>query len=164
MVRRSTTMFFQAISNALTQCPKSYLLAQLEEQKRCLCRRPLCNCSSPSSTLLCNISLLSGWWSILCYFYAGDSRCAQKNRKYTFSKSLKWNIVVQTHVALSYPQTLVLSALAAGWLSPRKSSIDLQEAFPSFSDIIITKVSFIGVKLRVHACDDQTDEQILKIL
>ena len=72
--------------------------------------------------------------------------------------------VVQTHVALSYPQTLVLSALAAGWLSPRKSSIDLQEAFPSFSDIIITKVSFIGAKLSLHACEDQTDEQILKIL
>ena len=71
---------------------------------------------------------------------------------------------MQTHVALSYPQTLVLSALAAGWLSPRKSSIDLQEAFPSFSDIIITKVSFIGAKLSLHACEDQTDEQILKIL
>ena len=71
---------------------------------------------------------------------------------------------MQTHVALSYPQTLVLSALAAGWLSPRKSSIDLQEAFPSFSDIIITKVSFIRAKLSLHACEDQTDEQILKIL
>ena len=63
MMRRATNVF-QAISNALTQCPKSYLLAQLEEQKRCLCRRPLCNCPSPSSTLLCNISLLSGWCNI----------------------------------------------------------------------------------------------------
>ena len=59
-MRRANNVF-QAISNALTQCPKSYLLAQLEEQKRCLCRRPLCNCPSPSSTLLCNISLLSRW-------------------------------------------------------------------------------------------------------
>ena len=82
---------------------------------------------------------------------------------YTIFMSLKRNLIVQTHVALSYPQTLVLSALAAGWLSPRKSSIDLQEAFPFFSDIIITKVSFIGAKLSLHACDDQTNKQILMI-